>query len=352
MRGHRGDPPSLADVGGSGRLRRSDCSAPGIVRVRRGRGFRYVDSVSGEAVTDGETLARIEALAVPPAWRNVWICPDPNGHLQAVGEDDAGRRQYRYHERWLARRSQAKFDRMLAFARALPGVRETARRHLRRRGLRRERVLAGAVALLDLGCFRIGGEDYAADNGTFGLATLRRRHVRLNRGTRLVFDYESKGGKRHVQVVADRRLYRLVQELKEREGGGHELLAYRNGEGWADLRSSDINAYLKELAGDDFSAKDFRTWNGTVLAAVSLALEEPPRSEAARRRAISRATARAAELLGNTPAVARSAYVDPRVVDRFRRGATVRPVLDRLGVEDVDVDVRGPIEEAVLDLLS
>jgi len=319
----------------------------------RGRGFEYVDGRTGERIEDGETLERIAALAVPPAWTDVWICADPFGHLQAVGTDDAGRRQYRYHDRWLERRAQQKFDQMLRFARVLPEVRLLTEHHLRKRGLKRERVLAGAVRLLDLGFFRIGSEEYAEDNGTFGLATMRRRHVRLEPNSLLVFDYTAKGRKRHVQAVADRSVHRLVRELKERDGAGEELLAYRDGEGWRDVRSTEINDYLKELAGEEFTAKDFRTWNGTVLAAVALALAEPPSSERARKRAISQAVAEVAGFLGNTPAVARSAYIDPRLIDHFREGVTIASALDGALPDSLEgVDVRGPIEEAVLDLLA
>jgi DNA topoisomerase-1 len=335
------------------RLRRSDCSTAGIRRRVRGRGFEYVDDRTGERIEDAETLERIAALAVPPAWTDVWICADPFGHLQAVGTDDAGRRQYRYHDRWLERRAQQKFDQMLRFARVLPEVRLLTERHLRKRGLKRERVLAGAVRLLDLGFFRIGSEEYAEDNGTFGLATMRRRHVRLEPNGLLVFDYTAKGRKRHVQAVADGSVHRLVRELKERDGAGEELLAYRDREGWRDVRSTEINDYLKELAGEEFTAKDFRTWNGTVLAAVALALAEPPSSERARKRAISHAVAEVAGFLGNTPAVARSAYIDPRLIDHFREGVTIASVLDGALPDSLEgVDVRGPIEEAVLDLLE
>ena len=321
--------------------------------MRRGRGFQYVDELTGEQVRDDDALGRIAALAVPPGWTDVWVCADPYGHLQAVGTDSAGRRQYRYHDRWLERRAQEKFDQMLRFARALPKVREATERDLVRRGLRRERVLAGALRLLDLGLFRIGSEDYAQENGTFGLATMQRRHVRLERGGLVVFDYAAKGRKRQVQAVADRRVYFLVRALKERDGGGRELLAYREGDGWRDVRSGEINGYLKELAGEEFTAKDFRTWSGTVLAAVALAIVEPSKSETGRKRAISRAVGEVAGFLGNTPAVARSSYIDPRVVDRFREGETISAALDGARSKPLeDIDIRGKIERAVIDLLD
>jgi DNA topoisomerase-1 len=332
------------------RLRRSSCTTPGIRRLGRGRGFEYIDERTGDPIKDTETRERIAGLAVPPAWTDVWICADPWGHLQAVGTDDAGRRQYRYHERWLKRRAQRKFDDSLRFAQALPVMREEATRHLRRRGLVRDRVLGGTLRLLDLGLFRVGGERYAEDNGTFGIATLRRRHVRLGSRTVVLFDYVGKGGKRHRQRIVDVRVHALVRELKERRGGGGELLAYRNGNRWKDVRSSDINDYLKEVGEDDrFTAKDFRTWTGTVLAAVALARDDPPDSERSAKRAISSAVAEVAAALGNTPAVARSAYIDPRVIDRYRAGVTINVA----GTEDAldNIDIRGSIETAVLDLL-
>ena len=251
------------------RLRRSECSGPGIGRVRRGRGFSYVDA-RGRLVTDDETLTRIRALAIPPAWQDVWICPHPNGHIQAIGTDAAGRRQYRYHDAWRERRDHEKFESMVDFARALPDLRRKTARELRRREPTRERVLAGAIRLLDRGFFRIGGEEYAEENGTYGLATMRKEHVRLLPGKTVLFDFPAKGGKQIVQSVVDQAVHRLVSQLKARRGGGDELLAYRNNRRWHDVRSSDINDHVKELTGGDFTAKDFRTWNATVLAATAL----------------------------------------------------------------------------------
>src|SRR5262245_55581177 len=267
-----------------GRLRRVSCESDGIARRGRGRGFEYRDA-RGRRITHDETLDRIRALVIPPAWTDVWICPDPDGHLQAVGTDDAGRRQYLYHPRWRARRDREKFERMLAFARALPRVRRTVERDLHGRGPSRERVLACAVRLLDLGLFRVGNDEYAETNGSFGLTTLERRHVTVGRGGELVFDYAAKGGARRVQAVVDRDVHDDVAELKRRRGRGRGLLAYRDG-GWNELRSDDVNAYLKEAARGEFTAKDFRTWHATVLAAAALALAPAARSETARRRTI------------------------------------------------------------------
>jgi DNA topoisomerase-1 len=334
------------------RLRRVDCSAPGIRRVRRGRGFAYLDEI-GEPIEDAEVRDRIRGLAIPPAWTDVWICPDPHGHIQATGYDDAGRKQYRYHDAWREHRDRQKFTEMEDFAAALPAVRERVQGDLSLRGLVRERVLGCAIRLLDLGFFRIGSERYAAENETYGLATLKKRQLRIERGA-AVFDYRAKGSKRHVQVVADRAVLPTLKALKARRGGGTELFAYRNGRAWRDVRSDDINEHLKELAGDGFSAKDFRTWNATVLAAVALARHEPSElTRTARRRAVNEAVKDVAAYLSNTPSVCRSAYIDPRVIDRFDSGETIRSALDRAidGSDPGEFPDRERIEEAVLDLI-
>jgi DNA topoisomerase-1 len=330
-----------------------DCSGPGILRRRRGRGFEYLDD-SGERIDDAEVLERMRELVIPPAWNEVWICADPLGHIQAVGTDAAGRRQYLYHARWRERRDREKFDEMLRFARILPRVRKVAGRHLKLKGMPRERVLACAVRLLDRGFFRIGTEDYAEQNQTYGLATMQKRHVTLEPGGLITFDYSAKGGKRHIQSLVDRDVYSVVETLKRRRAG-RELLAYRNGRTWVDVRSDDINAYIKEVTRDGYSAKDFRTWNATVIAAVALAVSgKAHASPTARKRAIARAVGEVAHYLGNTPAVCRASYIDPRVFDRFNDGVTIAGALDRLG-EGVDLgqpSFQGAIEEAVLDLIE
>ena len=336
------------------RLRRSDCAAPGIARRRRGRGFEYVDE-NGERIDDEETIGRIRTLAIPPAWEEVWICSDPLGHIQATGIDARGRKQYRYHDRWRERRDRQKFDSMTEFARSLPKLRERVERDLRKRSISRDRVLACSVRLLDRGFFRIGSEDYAEENETYGLATMRKRHVSVN-GDSVVFDYEAKGGKRRVQTVGDRSISGLVKKLRSRRGGGHELLAYRNGSTWRDVRSADINDYIKETIGEGHSAKDFRTWNATVLAAVVLAASARERdlsTKGGRARAKRDATKQVARYLGNTPAVCRASYIDPRIFDRFDGGLTVGGVFERLPEDPADwPEVQGPIEEAVLDLID
>jgi DNA topoisomerase-1 len=334
------------------RLRRVDCSTPGIRRVQRGRGFSY-ENERGDRLSDEETLRRIRALAIPPAWEDVWICPYPNGHIQATGTDARGRRQYRYHDDWRRRRDREKFDQMTEFARSLPTLRRRTAREVRGPEPTRERVLAGAVRLLDRGFFRVGGEEYADENGTYGLATMLRKHVRLEPGNVLVFDYPAKGGKRMLQSVVDPDVHRLIAQLKQRRGGGDDLLAYKNGRRWHDVRSADINEHVKQLTGADFSAKDFRTWSATVLAAVAVADPDvDAATRAARKRATIRAVEEVSEYLGNTPGVCRASYIDPRVLDRFDAGITIADVLQRVAEADLDDPVdRARIEQAVLDLI-
>ena len=334
------------------RLRRVDCSESGIVRRRRGKGFEYLDS-DGRRITEPSVLDRIRELAIPPAWDDVWICPYPMGHIQATGIDAAGRKQYRYHDRWRERRDAEKFESMIRFARCLPQLRGRVAKDLRKQGLPRDKVLACAVRLLERGFFRIGSEDYAEENDTYGIATMGKRHVTVD-GDEVTFDYEAKGGARRVQSVGDPVVAAIVTELKRRRGGGEELLAYKQGRRWVDVKSPDINAYVKAAAGGDFSAKDFRTWSGTVLAAVALSVSGmAATSKTARKRAKSRAVNEVARYLGNTPAVCRASYIDPRVFDRFDGGLTISGALPQL-MEDTAAwsDVQQAVEEAVLDLLA
>jgi DNA topoisomerase IB len=252
-------------------MARIDLEEPGFTRRRHGRGFQYF-SPDGHHVRDPRALGRFRDLVIPPAWQDVWICPDPAGHIQATGVDAAGRRQYLYHERCRARQDRLKFDRMLEFGAALPEIRATVREALGERGLTRDRVLAAAVRLIDLGFFRACGEAYEAEHGTFGLATIRREHVRCGRAA-LMFSYPAKGSVRRETAVADEQVCAVVRGLKRRGWGGPELLAFRNGSpGGHDVTAADINAYLQEISGTEFTAKDFRTWNATVLAAVGLAV--------------------------------------------------------------------------------
>ena len=334
------------------RLRRVSSSSPGFTRRRRGRGWTYYDT-RGERIADPEVIARIDALAIPPAYTDVWICPYPNGHLQAVGTDDRGRRQYRYHEEWRRQQDRAKHDRVLEVAARLPAARAVVEEQLRLPGLPRERVLAAAFRLLDLGFFRVGGDTYAEENGSYGLATLQRQHVHQH-GDELVFRYVAKSGKDRTAVIADPAVREVVRSLKRRRGGGEDLLVWKEGRRWHDVTSDDVNAYLHETIGPDVSAKDFRTWHATVLAAVALAVSLPVAgTTTGRKRAVTRACAEVSEYLGNTPSVCRSSYIDPRVIDLFEDGVTIAPALDQLG-EGASFGhpaTHGEVERAVQDLL-
>ena len=332
-----------------GRLKRSDCSGPGISRRRRGGGFSYLDPEGG-SVRDEDTLERIRALAIPPAWREVWICGDPYGHIQATGLDEAGRKQYLYHERWHLRAAQRKFESMREFAAILPKLRRAVKKDLAREGVPRERALACAVRLLDLGFFRIGGEEYAETNESYGVATVLREHVSIE-GEEVIFDFPAKSGQRRVQSIRDPGVKAAIEAMRRRRGGPDDLLVFREGRTWRDVRSEEVNAYLQEKAGEEFSAKDFRTWHGTVLAAVELAKEEAPSTKGGGESAIRAAIKRVAERLGNTPAVCRGSYIDPRVLDRFRDGKTIE--LPTLAAEDtVTPRKQVLIERRVLDLIG
>jgi DNA topoisomerase I len=324
----------------------------GWTRRRAGSGFSYLDE-QGRRITDPEVVQRIRSLAIPPAWRDVWICPVPNGHIQAVGTDDAGRRQYLYHPVWREQRDRAKHDRVLEVAARLPQARQLVERHLQLPGMPRERALATAFRLLDLGFFRIGGEAYAEQNGSFGLATIGRQHVSVE-GDLIVFDYIAKSGKERYVAVGDPAVREAVLTLLRRRSGGPELLAHRERGRWVDVTSADINEYVKLVVGGEVSAKDFRTWHGTVLAAVALAVStHVADTPTARRRAVARAMSEVASYLGNTPSVARASYVDPRVIDLFEDGITVEPALRRLG-EGVGAGqpaTHGVMERAVLRML-
>ena len=334
------------------RLRRSDCSGAGLHRVRRGKGFGYVDD-GGKPYKDPEDILRIKQLAIPPAWQDVWICRDPLGHLQATGVDAAGRKQYRYHDRWRELRDRQKFDHMVDFAKALPKMRRRVLTDLRDGDeLNERRVLACALRLLDVGLFRIGSEQYADEEGGIGLATVTKSSVRIGDGE-IVFDYLAKSGVRRVQAVRDEPTVAVVGALKRRRAGGDHLLAYRVGRRWQPVRSDQISEHLKNLIGNEYTAKDFRTWNATVLAAVSLAADgRDAATKRARKRAMDGAVRGVAEVLGNTPAVARKSYIDPRVFDRYLSGWTIGGELDRIGrLRGPDDRRRARLEKAVLDLL-
>jgi DNA topoisomerase I len=346
------------------RLKRSDCAAPGITRRRRGRGVEYLDP-DGERIDDPEVLERIAALAIPPAWREVWICMDPRGHLQATGLDAAARKQYLYHDRWRTHRDRQKFDSMLDFGHALPRLRHRVARDLKPVARHRQArlgaaelthpvVLACSVRLLDLGFFRIGSESYAERNESYGLTTMLRGHVTIADGE-IVFDFPAKSGQRRIQAIADPEAMQVLAALKGRRSGT-QLLAYRDSdERWVEVHADEVNEYIKRSAGGEFSAKDFRTWNATVLAALALATHERPRGGAQRQRKVRAAIETVAAYLGNTPAVCRASYVDPRVIDRYHAGATIRATLEDLPAAGPDLAkprIRKRIESAVLDLLG
>ena len=281
----------------------------------------YLDE-NGRRLSSAD-VARCKALAIPPAWHDVWICPSANGHLQAVGTDAAGRRQYLYHPEWREQRDRAKHDRVLEVGTRLPRARARVSTYLALQGMPRERALATAFRLLDLGLFRIGGETYADENGSYGLATIEKRHVRIS-GHSIAFTYRSKSGQDQRVIVTDTQARDAVAVLLKRRGGGPQLLAYLDGRRWRDITSRDINDFVKEVVGGEVSAKDFRTWHGTVVAAESLAeAADSATSPAARRRALRHAAEVVSAQLGNTPTIARKSYMDPRVVDRFEAGETI-----------------------------
>ena len=295
---------------------------PGIRRVKAGAGFGYRDG-EGHPVRDPATLERIRALVIPPAWTDVWICPDSRGHIQATGRDQRGRKQYRYHTGWSQARDGTKYERVIAFGRALPRLRRRVAADLALRGLPRRKVLAAIVRLLESTLIRVGNDEYARANGSFGLTTLRDRHARIG-ATRITFEFRGKSGKVHKTGLRDRRLARIVKSCQDVPG--QRLFQYLDEEGQAHpVESADVNAYLREALGDDFSAKDFRTWAGTLLAIRAL-LETPcPANETEARRQQALCVQATAGLLGNTPAVCRKAYIHPAVFEAHARGGLVLP---------------------------
>ena len=334
------------------RLRHVSPSDPGWTRRRSGRGFVYLDQHGDRLGTD--EVGRIKELVIPPAWQDVWISPAPNGHIQAVGSDAAGRRQYVYHAEWRRKRDEDKFDRILTVAQKLPRARKRVLVDLDQDGMPRERALAAAFRMLDLGYFRVGGEAYTEANGSYGLATLLKRHVR-SRKSELIFEFRAKSGKDQHIVISDPGLSRAIATLRSRSGGGDELLAYKVGRRWVDVTSSDINDYVKTMLDPQVSAKDFRTWHATVHASIALAMVAPPAvTRTAKKRAAAAAVRAVSEYLGNTPAVARRSYVDPRVLDLYDGGRTIATALTNLGADAdfADPAIYGVAERAVGELLS
>lgn len=332
----------------SSRLRFVSDSAPGIRRVRSGNTFRYTRP-DGRAIRDPATLKRIRALAIPPAWTDVWICRQAEGHLQAVGRDQRRRKQYRYHAGYRAAQDDAKFERMVAFGKILPKIRRTVARDMARPGLVRRKVLAAVVRLLETSLIRVGNEEYAKSNGSFGLTTLRDKHIVVEGGL-IRFQFRGKSGIAHEIDVQDRRLAKIVRMCQDLPG--QELLQYKDDDGNVrDIDSDDVNEYLGEIAGEEFTAKDFRTWAGTVLAAVALQEVEAFDSQAQAKRNVMAAIRRVAEKLGNTPSVCRKCYVHPRVIDAYLQGTTLDAMRRRAADEMTHIRDLAPEEAAVLALL-
>jgi DNA topoisomerase-1 len=333
------------------RLRTVSPNDPGFTRRRSGKGFSYLDEKG--ARLGAPEVARIKALVIPPAWQDVWICRFANGHIQAVGTDAAGRRQYLYHPDWRVKRDEEKFARVTRVAKRLPKARAALAEHLAEDGMSLQRAAATAVRLLDLGYFRIGSDVYA-DNDSFGLTTLQKRHVSRRRQEDkdvLVFEFVGKSGVEHRIEIDDAAAMAAVETMRRRRSGSDRLMAYRDLERWADLDAALVNTYLRESVGEDLTAKDFRTWHATVLAAAALAAtEEHGETKASRKRAVSGAMKEVAAFLGNTPTVARSSYVDPRVIDLYEDGVTISAAVER---DYADPESRqAAMEKAVLRLLN
>jgi DNA topoisomerase IB len=329
------------------RLRRVSPKDVGWTRRRAGRGFVHLDE-NGNRLPEDD-VERIRSLAIPPAWTDVWICRFANGHLQAVGTDAAGRRQYLYHPDWRVRQDELKFERVTRAARKLPAMRAAVLEDLADEEMTRDKACAVAVRLLDLGCFRIGNDVYA--NGeSYGLTTLERRHVRRVNGT-LHFEFTGKSGIEHHIEVDDEPSRQAIETMRRRRDSSERLLAFKDHRRWVELDSSTVNEYLRDRTGEEMTAKDFRTWHATVLAAAALAeTDEPGDTLASRRRAVKAALAEVAEFLGNTPAIARSSYVDPRVIDHYEDGVTIAAAIKR---RTKDPDARqAALERAVRRLLS
>lgn len=314
----RREPDPAVEAAHDASLRYSSDDQEGISRRRSGTGFRYLQS-SGRSLRNREDLARIRALVIPPAWKDVWICPWHNGHLQATGHDERGRKQYRYHERWRKHRDEDKYARMLLFAATLPRIRRRVAHDLALHGLTRNRILATIVRLLEMSLIRVGNEEYAQDNDSFGLTTLHDRHASIH-GKKIQFEFRGKSGVSHSIEVSDRRLAKLVKRCRDLPG--YELFQYLDDDGERhSIGSADVNDYLRDISGQEFTAKDFRTWNGTLLAVAALARQATPPAKASVGRVIAAAVKEVAESLGNTPSVCRKCYIHPAVIEAFEDGS-------------------------------
>jgi len=341
----RNDPPRSARSAG---LVYTTDARPGIGRVKRGKSFAYVDARK-RPIRNRHVLRRIRSLVIPPAWSEVWICPDPRGHLQATGRDARGRKQYRYHPKWREVRDSTKYERLIAFGRALPAIRRRTDADLRREGLPREKVVAAVVRLLEKTFIRVGNDEYARDNKSFGLTTMRDGHVRIS-GSTVRFIFRGKSGVAHALALDDRRLAKIVRQCRDLPG--QELFQYRDEHGSVvDIGSADVNAYLKEATGEDFTSKDFRTWAGTVLAAQLLRDFERVDSQARAKKNVVAAIEQVAKRLGNTRAVCRKCYVHPAVIDAYLDGSMLKTMAQRAQASKA-VGKMTAAEAAVLGLLQ
>ena len=336
-------------------LRYVSDAQPGIRRRKSGRGFRYVDA-QGKPIRDDETLKRIRALVIPPAWTRVWICSDPRGHLQATGRDARGRKQSRYHTRWRSVRDETKYERMLLFGAALGGIRVRLEQDLALPGLPRDKVLATIIRLMERTLIRVGNEAYARENKSYGLTTMRAKHVEIN-GSKIIFRFRGKSGKPHTIGLQDRRLARIVRECQELPG--HELFEYLDEAGETrKVGSADVNDYLRSVSGEDFTAKDFRTWAGTVLACRALRQFDESASESAAKRNVVEAIKSVAQRLGNTPSVCRKCYVHPAVIECYLTGKLARRTLRKVEeatdeiLREAEEDALRKEERAVMELLQ
>jgi DNA topoisomerase-1 len=341
------DPVESAKIAG---LRYMSDDRPGIRRRRVGEDFEYI-APDGERILDPSELERISALGIPPAWTDVWICPSPNGHIQATGRDAKGRKQYRYHPRWRATRDETKYARMLAFGAALPLIRQRVEEDLARPGLPREKVLAAVVRLLETTLIRVGNAEYARDNEHYGLTTMRDKHVDVN-GAKISFEFVGKSGIHHMVSLKDRRLARIVQRCRDLPG--YELFQYIDEQGQRqDVGSADVNAYLREITGQEFTAKDFRTWAGTMLASLALQEIEASDSDAEAKKKIARVVESVAERLGNTPTICRKCYIHPAVIDAYLEGSLLDTLAQWTAEELAETPgVLKPEETAVMRLLQ
>lgn len=341
------DPKKSAQVVG---LRYVSNETSGIRRVKSGKNFGYLND-TGKKVSDGETLGRIKSLAIPPAWTEVWICPHQNGHLQATGRDIKGRKQHRYHRRWREARDETKFNRIMVFAKALPKIRQRVRRDLKLAGLPRPKVLATIVRLLELSLIRVGNEEYARTNNSFGLTTMRDKHVKVN-GATVHFQFRGKSGKHHTIDVRNESLAKIVKRCQDLPG--QELFQYLDEDGGCvDVKSEDVNEYLREISGEDFTAKDFRTWSGTVLAAMALREFEKFDSQTQAKKHLVQAIESVAQKLGNTPTVCKKCYVHPAIFDSYLDGSLAQSLQQRAEKQmRLGLGKLPPEEAAVLMLLQ